>query len=180
MKKLNLKLRHVGIFVTDIEIMSNFYINVLGFTQSDRGSVRGGEVVFLTRDPACHHQLVMETGRPLGNGPGLGIQQISFQVDALDDLRSMHQLVSKRTDVQLIQTVDHGNSWSLYFRDPELNRIEIYLDTPWHIAQPYLEPLDLGMTDSEIHQKTQDKLSQLGSLQSMESWSNELSLKINS
>jgi catechol-2,3-dioxygenase len=178
-KKPDLKLRHVGIFVTDIDVMSSFYIEVLGFTQTDRGSVRGGEAVFLTKDPASHHQLVMETGRPKGTGPGLGIQQISFLVNSLDDLRSMHGLVSQRSDVQLIQTVDHGNSWSLYFRDPEFNRIEIYLDTPWHIPQPYLEPLDLSTTDAEIHNATREKLLKFGTLQSMESWSQDLSLRIN-
>lgn len=178
MKKPNLKLRHVGIFVSDIEIMSSFYIDVLGFTQSDRGAVRGGQVVFLTRDPACHHQLVMETGRPIGHGQGLGVQQLSFGVEKLDDLRTMQQQVSQRADVQLIQTVDHGNSWSLYFRDPELNRIEIYLDTPWHTAQPYLEPLDLSMSDFEIHQATQEKLLKIGGLQSFDSWSMEMSKTI--
>ena len=35
-------------------------------------------------------------------------------------------------------------------RDPEANRIEVYTDTPWHIAQPYLEPLDLDLSDAEI------------------------------
>ena len=32
--------------------------------------------------------------------------------------------------------VTHGNSVSLYFRDPEGNRIECYLDSPWYCAQP--------------------------------------------
>jgi catechol-2,3-dioxygenase len=175
MKLPNLKLRHLGIFVTDIDLMSDFYINVLGFIQTDRGEVRGGKVVFLTRDASSHHQLVMETGRPLGSGPGLGIQQISFQVEALADLRLMNEIVSNRNDVSFIQSVDHGNSWSLYFRDPELNRIEVYLDTPWHISQPYLEPLDLSMTDEIIHKVTLEKISRLGEVLSLKKWSQQLS-----
>ncbi len=177
MKLPNLKLRHLGIFVSDIDVMSNFYKNVLGFIQTDRGEVRGGQVVFLTRDASSHHQLVMETGRPYGSGPGLGIQQISFQVETLGDLRLMNEIICNRKDVSLIQSVDHGNSWSLYFRDPELNRIEVYLDTPWHISQPYLEPLDLSMTDELIHELTLEKISKLGEVISLKKWSLQFSIE---
>ena len=178
MKLPNLNLRHIGIFVSDIDAMSSFYKTVLGFTQTDRGEVRGGQVVFLTRDPLSHHQLVMETGRPIGNGPGLGVQQISFQVSTLGDLRQMHKIVSQRKDVTTIQCIDHGNSWSLYFRDPELNRIEIYLDTPWHISQPYSEPIDLLLTDEKIYEKTLEKLASYGEVKPFETWSHELSKTI--
>jgi catechol-2,3-dioxygenase len=154
--------------------MSGFYKNVLGFIETDRGEVRGGQVVFLTRDVSSHHQLVMETGRPLGTGPGLGIQQISFHVETLNDLRLMNEIVCNRNDASLIQSVDHGNSWSLYFRDPELNRIEVYLDTPWRISQPYLEPLDLSMNDELIHEITLEKISKLGEVISLKEWSQQL------
>ena len=174
----NLNLRHVGIFVSDIDVMSSFYKSVLGFTQTDRGEVRGGQVVFLTRDPLSHHQLVMETGRPIGAGPGLGVQQISFQVATLGDLRQMYKIVSQRNDVTTIQTIDHGNSWSLYFRDPEINRIEVYLDTPWHISQPYSGPLDLLQTDEIIYETTLKKLTSYGEVKPFEAWSNELSKTI--
>ena len=149
-----LRLRHMGMYVWDIERMAAFYQEVLGFAVTDKGFVRGHDVVFLSRDPQSHHQLVMESGRPPGRGPGYGLQQISFQVDNLDDLRAMRALVSARSDVERIQSVDHGNSWSLYFWDPEDNRIEIYLDTPWHVGQPYLQALDLEQNDEQIHATT--------------------------
>ena len=145
-----LSLRHMGMYVWDLALMSRFYQEVLGFVVTDQGAVRGHEVVFLSRDPHSHHQLVMETGRPPGRGSGYGLQQISFWVASLDDLRAMQQLVQARGDVTRLQAVDHGNSWSLYFWDPEDNRIEVYMDTPWLVEQPYLEPLDLGASDDEI------------------------------
>jgi catechol-2,3-dioxygenase len=148
----------MGMYVWDIIAMSRFYQEVLGFAVTDAGHVRDHEVVFLSRDASSHHQLVMETGRPSGSGPGYGLQQISFQVERLQDLRAMHVLVSQRTDVPKIQAVDHGNSWSLYFWDPEHNRIEVYMDTPWHIAQPYLETLDLTLADAAILQTTESRL----------------------
>ena len=86
----DLKLRHMGMFVRDIETMAAFYTDVLGFLITDRGDVRGQKVVFLSRDAQSHHQLVMESGRPPGEGPGYGLQQISFWVPQLDGLRVMH------------------------------------------------------------------------------------------
>ena len=145
-----LHLRHMGMYVWEIERMADFYQEVLGFVVTDKGFVRGHDVVFLSRDARSHHQLVMETGRPPGRGSGYGLQQISFQVEQLDDLRAMRDLIARRKDVERIQAVDHGNSWSLYFWDPEDNRIEIYLDTPWHVDQPYLEPLDLDQSDEAV------------------------------
>ena len=43
--------------------------------------------------------------------------------------------------------MNHGNSWSLYFNDPEDNTVEIYMDTPWYVAQPFADDLDLDLPD---------------------------------
>lgn len=169
-----LKLRHMGMYVWNIESMSAFYQAVLGFKVTDKGFVRGHHVVFLSRDHRSHHQLVMETGRPPGSGAGFGLQQISFQVKALQDLRCMDRLVRDRSDVSLIQSVDHGNSWSVYFRDPEENRVEIYLDTPWHIGQPYLEELDLSLDDSEIYKATERRVLTNPTCIPMAQWQEEM------
>ena len=174
----HLTLRHLGMFVRDIEKMASFYQEVLGFTQTDSGHIRGHDVVFLTRDEHAHHQLVMETGRSEHTGPGFGLQQISFQVNALDDLRVMHNTVKARSDVGTIQAVDHGNAWSLYFRDPEDNRVEISLDSPWYIPQPYAEALNLDSTDAEIHACTLQKVQALPGHVSMAQWQAALAAKI--
>lgn len=57
-----------------------------------------------------------------------------------------------------IYAVDHGNAYSLYFRDPEENRIEIYLDTPWHVSQPHHEKLNLAQSDAEIMTATEARI----------------------
>jgi catechol-2,3-dioxygenase len=85
------------------------------------------------------------------------MQQLSFKVQALDDLRAMYRVIWDRRDVSRIVPVDHGNAWSLYFHDPEMNRIEIYLDTPWHIAQPHREELDLSLSDAKILALTEQR-----------------------
>lgn len=174
----DLKLRHMGMFVRDIGVMCAFYCDVLGFVITDRGDVRGHHAVFLSRDPRSHHQLVMETGRADAGGAGLGLQQISFQVDKLEDLRAMHRLVSGRTDTGLIQAVDHGNAWSLYFRDPEANRIEIYMDTPWYVAQPHVAELNLNLDDAAILGATQARVGDDPTMQAVAQWQSGLAAKI--
>lgn len=46
--------------------------------------------------------------------------------------------------------LNHGNALSIYFTDPEANTVEVYLDTPWYVAQPHGDPLDLDRPDEEI------------------------------
>lgn len=60
-----LSFSHMGLFVTDLPKMVDFYTRVLGFVVSDR-AVRpdGNEVAFITLDPHEHHQIVLATGRP--------------------------------------------------------------------------------------------------------------------
>ena len=58
------QLTHVGLFVHDLESMAGFYASVFGMVRTDEGSnYRGDRVVFLSRNPNEHHQLVLATGR---------------------------------------------------------------------------------------------------------------------
>jgi catechol 2,3-dioxygenase-like lactoylglutathione lyase family enzyme len=145
---------HVGIFVTALEPMVDFYTRVLGFTVSDRGPVPGrGELVFLSRDPDEHHQVVLVTGRP-ADLAFTTVNQLSFRLPSLDDLKTAHAAIEKEP-VTNIRVVSHGNAWSVYFHDPEGNRIELFVDAPWHTPQPYAEPLDLSQPDDEILRRTE-------------------------
>jgi catechol 2,3-dioxygenase len=54
-----------------------------------------------------------------------------------------------------MRTVSHGNAWSIYFLDPEGNRLEAYLHTPFYVPQPHGEPLDLAKSDAAILQETE-------------------------
>src|SRR3989440_7326454 len=89
-----LSFSHVGIFVTDVARMEDFYTRVLGFTVTDRGDLETARgkvyLVFLSRDPAEHHQIVMASGRPAGAGFN-PINQISFRLDDFAGLREMYR-----------------------------------------------------------------------------------------
>ena len=53
----------------------------------------------------------------------------------------------------------HGNAWSVYFRDPEFNGVEVFIDTPWHVRQPQGQPLDLDKSNDEIVETTRSHFS---------------------
>ena len=54
-----------------------------------------------------------------------------------------------------MRVISHGNAWSCYFKDPEGNTVEAYLDTPFHVPQPHGVPLDLTKSDAEILRETE-------------------------
>ena len=147
-----LSFSHMGIYVTDPARMEDFYTRVLGFAVTDRGKLetpRGVvDLVFLSRDARDHHQIVLASGRPAGGGFN-PINQISFRAADLAGLREMHRRV-EREGVRELYPVSHGNAISVYFLDPEGNRIELFIDTPWYVEQPLRVPLDLSLSDAEL------------------------------
>ena len=145
---------HVGINVTDLARMEDFYTRVLGLLVSDRGSLRDGPtLVFLSRDPDEHHQMVLVTGRPPGVDYNV-VNQISFKLPTLSDLKVGHARV-REEGIKDFRIVTHGNAWSVYFADPEGNRVELFVDTPWHTPQPYAEPFDIESPVETIHAHTE-------------------------
>jgi catechol 2,3-dioxygenase-like lactoylglutathione lyase family enzyme len=144
----SLTVSHVGLYVKEVQPMVDFYTRVMGFAISDRGMRPAGEIVFLTRDPNDHHQFVIASGRP--DDPGFNvINQVSFRVDSMETLRELHDALQGEA-VKEITTLTHGNALSVYFRDPENNRIEVFIDTPWYVPQPHHLMLDFSMPDKEL------------------------------
>ena len=156
----NLMFSHMGFACSDIVKMEDFYTRVLGFTVTDRGEVMGMNLVFLSRDPLDHHQVVLVDGRPDNLPPnpfhpqfGSVINQISFRVSSLSELRKL--LASfQRENVQSIFVGNHGIAWSIYAHDPDGNNLEFFVDTPWFFPQPFLVPLDLNQSDEQIIELT--------------------------
>lgn len=166
----NVTLRHVGLYVTDIDAIVGFYTGVLGYFVSDRGPFRGEEIAFMTRDPEEHHEIVVMSGRPAGSFGT--VNQISFRAATLVDLRATYELVTQAR-VEKIEPIDHGNALSVYFWDPEDNRLEVYIPTPWYVAQPNRTPLDFTLTDEEIWAANETKCRSDPSFRSAEEWQAE-------
>ncbi len=149
----DLAFSHFGFFVHNLEAMAHFYKEALRFTQTDSGVLGPTKIVFLSRDPKEHHQIVLMAGRPDPLVFNV-INQISFRVPDLQALRKYHSRVLKHGATDM-HPVTHGNAISIYFRDPEGNRLEIFMDTDWYCDQPLREPIDLADTDEEIIAQTE-------------------------
>ncbi|MBP6900014.1 MAG: VOC family protein [Burkholderiaceae bacterium] len=144
-----LQFSHMGFYVRDIERMARFYGDTLGFYVTDRGLLGTVQLVFFSRNPDEHHQVVLASGRP--EGPGFNvINQLSMRVSDLATLRLVRDRVVADADVTELVCATHGNAISIYFRDPEGNRLEVFLDTPWYCEQPLREPIDLDRPDHEV------------------------------
>ena len=145
---------HLGINVTDLARMEDFYTRVLGLLVADRGTNPGGTtLVFLSRDPDEHHQIVLAAGRPPGVAYNV-VNQISFKLPTLVDLQEMYAR-TRREGIKEFRMVTHGNAWSVYFPDPEGNRVELFVDTPWHTPQPFVEPFDVEAPVNTILAQTE-------------------------
>jgi catechol 2,3-dioxygenase-like lactoylglutathione lyase family enzyme len=173
---LDLKFSHIGLYVTDLPRMVDFYRGALRFTQTDTGGLGSVQLAFLSRDPAEHHQIVLATGRPADLAFNV-VNQVSFRVPDLPTLRRFHQrlLAHGATDVQ---PVTHGNAISVYCRDPEGNRLELFVDTPWYCEQPLREPVDFAESDEAIMQRTESIASRLPGFRSRDEWQAEVARRM--
>jgi catechol-2,3-dioxygenase len=115
------QLCHIGLYAFDLEKMVDFYSRVFGLVVTDRGhSARGFDIAFLSRDPIEHHQIAIASGRPK-DAVHTTINQISFRVQGLEELRQYYPWLVKE-GVKKLDPRNHGNAWSIYFSDPEGNR----------------------------------------------------------
>lgn len=154
MTAIRAQLAHIGIYVHDKPRMIDFYTSVLGLMVTDSGVARSGmDLTFLSANPGNHHQVVLVSGRPDTSGFN-PINQLSFMVGSLGELRETHRHALEKGATEM-RTINHGNAWSCYFKDPEGNVLETYLDTPFHVPQPHGDPLDLTKSDDEIMRETE-------------------------
>jgi catechol 2,3-dioxygenase len=164
-----LRFSHMGFYVRDLERMAHFYKAVMCFTETDRGNLGPVQLVFLSRDPTEHHQLVLASGRPADLSFSM-INQISMRAPDLATLRLVRDHALAFPGVSDMVCATHGNAVSIYFRDPEGNRLEVFMDTPWYCEQPLREPVDLDLSDAEVMARAEALARMRPHFQSRETW----------
>lgn len=174
-----LRLGHATVAARDLDAMVTFYTEVLGFLVTNRGEpVPGmGEMAFISQTPEEHHQIVLvHTPEPAPRNFVLA-DHLAFHVDSLDQLRELSARLSAAGNTSAIP-INHGNAWSVYFTDPEGNGLECYLDTPFHVAQPFGDGLDLSKSDAEIEEETRRKLESQPEFQPFPEWRRTMAVRL--
>ena len=141
-------LGHVGIYAEDLTKQRDFYSRVMGLKIADEDLEQRG-MVFMSADPISeHHEFVLMKGRVTSNDAKV-IQQISFHVPTIDDLRGYKQALEAE-NITIERIVSHGNAFGMYLFDPEGNRVEVYYRTGFPVPQPHGDLIDLDRTDEDL------------------------------
>ena len=120
------KLGHVVLKVRDAKKSRDFYTQTLGLKVAHENYERGA--VFLSFGKE-HHDLALfqlATGEPPAAAQP-GLHHIAWQLGSFDELRDAYREL-KAMGIAVESTVEHNVTTSVYFPDPDGNRVELYCD----------------------------------------------------
>ena len=123
---------HAAINVSDLGRAMEFYTKVLGLKVTRREPSKLGVEYFLD----CGASLMgliqgkPEEGEHFLNDSGLGGNHISFRIRKADFDRAVDEL--KKHNVQILFSKKREKSWSVYFLDPDGNKLEL---TTWPLER---------------------------------------------
>ena len=151
---MELRWSHALIPVKSMREMIDFYTKVLGFKVADRATQNGRDhIVFLSHLEEEHHQLAF-LASDLSFDSGKKRAHFAFRTTSLSEVKSLHETLSADDRIGSVSPVTHGNTWSIYFGDPEGNTLEVFCDTPWTVDQPFSDSWEPSDTDEAIHANT--------------------------
>lgn len=156
---MKLRWGHAVVYVADMHEMLDFYTRVLGFDITDRGPIRGQgspEIVFLSQDPEHHHQVAFLASRQ-EVADSNSVHHFAFRVPTLADVKAMIDILEEDGRATGMRPITHGNAWSIYFSDPEQNGIEVFCDSPFHVAQPQGRPWDTSLDEASLLDWTREQ-----------------------
>lgn len=141
------RIGHAVLRVSDVEEAVAFYRDVLGMqaVRHDPGSA-----AFMSFG-TLHHDIGLFKDKGDGSRGSLGLAHLALRLPGGDaELRGAYATL-KAAGVPVDHTSDHGMTHSFYFRDPDGNTLEIYVDVyseekgmeVMRDKGGYREPLDL-------------------------------------
>jgi catechol-2,3-dioxygenase len=119
------KLAHVVLHTrSNLDAMVEWYCTVLGA----HIVFNAGRLVFLSYDDE-HHRIAIARSEDLGERPprAVGLGHIAFTYDNIEALLVTYARL-KQTGILPFCCVNHGPTTSLYYYDPDRNRIELQVD----------------------------------------------------
>ena len=173
-----LSLSHATLNVTRFDDTLKFYCDVLGFHLTNHGDIPGGgRMAFISQDPGDHHQIAIVEAPEVPERGFVMADHLAFRTGSLDDLRILRDRLTA-AGIDPILPINHGNAWSLYFSDPEGNGLECFVDSPFHVAQPFADGFDLDQSDEDIVDATRARIESEPEFQSMAEWSESFKARL--
>ena len=120
------KLGHVVLKVRDAQASKAFYTRVLGLQVAHEDRQRGA--VFLSFGTEHHDLALFQLAT--GDAPGSeqpGLHHTAWQLESFEALQEAHRELG-RLGIAVESTVEHNVTRSVYFHDPDGNRVELYCD----------------------------------------------------
>ena len=120
------RLGHVVLNVRDAAKSKEFYTRTLGLRVAHEDLQRGTVFLSFGRE---HHDLAlfqMATGEP-PDATQPGLHHMAWQLGNFEELQAAYREL-KAIGVPVESTVEHNVTRSVYFRDPDGNRVELFCD----------------------------------------------------
>jgi len=120
---------HIHLKVSDLDRSIQFYTEVLGFEVTTR---MGDSAAFLSAG-GYHHHIGLNTWESEGGkSPAPHTTGLYHFAILVPDRRELARAIQRLADHDwpIDGMADHGVSEAIYFRDPDGNGIEIYVDRP--------------------------------------------------
>jgi catechol 2,3-dioxygenase len=141
------KLGHVALKVRDIVKSREFYVRTLGLKVARE--YLEPRVVFLSFGQA-HIELTLfeEQTKDAPLVSHMGLHHTARQLESFQELQAAHRQL-KTMGVTIECTIEHGVTRSIYFHDPDRNRLELYCNMVkdgfefMRTVGPSFTPLDL-------------------------------------
>jgi catechol 2,3-dioxygenase len=143
-------LHHFGVATSHSERMVEWYSKVLGMVtiystsnalESEAGVSPG--LTFVSNDKANHRLAIISLPELKDDADKKGhvkLQHVAFEYATIDDLLNSYTRI-KELGIEPFLTTDHGVSIAFYYKDPDGNTIELFVDNfgNWDRSREYLQ-----------------------------------------
>jgi catechol 2,3-dioxygenase len=119
------RVAHVVINVSDVDDSVDFYSKNQGMEVMVNDSERG--MAFLSFGTQ-HHDIALFRARGEASHGTIGMNHFAMVAEGgIDELKAIHSKLLEN-EVDVVWTADHGMTRSVYFNDPDGNRLEIFVE----------------------------------------------------
>lgn len=139
MKWPSARITHIGLHVSDIDKIADFYVRALGMKV-----MRSAEGRFATLSFGYqHHDIALIPASQARAAPGsVGVHHVCFDFGDYDEwVEAYGRLVEAGVQVNYIW--DHRTGMGIYFQDPDGNKLEIWCESFPTMAEAIQEGRDM-------------------------------------